>query len=196
MRRWNENVNEAVEKILKNGGVGVLPTDTIYGVVGSALSRVAVERIYALRRRNRGKPMIVLIGSLSDLKKFAVRSTPEVKKVLKKFWPGKTSVILPCASRKFSYLHRGTKTLAFRLPAVALATAGRPAPFDIRKLLRETGPLVAPSANVQGKPPAKTIREARKYFGERVDFYLDAGRLAGRRSSLLSITGDTIKKLR
>ncbi|MBI4094230.1 MAG: threonylcarbamoyl-AMP synthase [Candidatus Liptonbacteria bacterium] len=189
-------MNEAVEKILKNGGVGVLPTDTIYGVVGSALSRVAVERIYALRRRNRGKPMIVLIGSLSDLKKFAVRSTPEVKKVLKKFWPGKTSVILPCASRKFSYLHRGTKTLAFRLPAVALATAGRPAPFDIRKLLRETGPLVAPSANVQGKPPAKTIREARKYFGERVDFYLDAGRLAGRRSSLLSITGDTIKKLR
>ena len=182
----NKMRQEVAQRILKNGGVGVMPTDTIYGLVGSAFSKKAVARIYALRKRDPKKPMIILISSLSDLRKFAVKLAPEIKKILKKFWPGKVSIILPCASKKFSYLHRGTKTLAFRFPRKKA----------LRTLLKKTGPLVATSANVEGKKPASTIREARKYFGSNVDFYLDVGTLAGEPSSLIKVEQGRIAKLR
>lgn len=169
-------------KILKIGGVAVMPTDTIYGIVGSALKRKTVERIYRLRKRNPKKPFIILIASSRDLAKFGIRPDARVKQFLNVIWSGPpsrrassgaVSVIFPCptvASRgggpspaaKFRYLHRGTKALAFRVPQ----------PKVLRALLTKTGPLVAPSANLEGMPPVQNIAEAIRYFGDRVDAYV------------------------
>lgn len=171
-------------------------------MVGSALSKKAVARIYKLRKRNLKKPMIILISSFEDLDIFGIRINRAIKKILKKFWPasakapsfaeasagrsagkpGAISIILPCWSKKFSYLHRGTKSLAFRLPAKKVLV----------NLLKKTGPLVAPSANPEGLPPAKTIKEAKKYFGNRVDFYIDAGKLVSSPSTLIAIKNNQI----
>ncbi len=179
-------------KMLKSGGVGVLPTDTIYGIVGSALSQKTVVKIYRLRKRNPQKPMIILLASAGDLKKFGVATDAKTKNVLARIWPGKVSIILSIAPRqraalkRFRYLHRGTKTLAFRMPK----------PVWLRKLLQKTGPLVAPSANIEGKPPALAIRAARKYFGRNVDFYVDAGRLGSKPSTLIKIEKGNVTVLR
>ena len=179
-------MNESVKTVLKSGGVGVLPTDTLYGLVGQALSRRTVSRIYRLRKRNPKKPMIVLISSRADLKKLGVMVNGQMSKVFKKLWPGKVSIVLPCNTKRFSYLHRGRKTLAFRLPAER----------SLRKLLKLVGPLVAPSANVEGKPPARTISEAKKYFGDNVDFYVTAGRLASKPSTLVALTDKGLAVIR
>ena len=173
-------------RILKKGGIGVLATDTIYGIVGSALSPRVVERIYRLRRRNLKKPMIVLIGSWNDLKKFGIGLTSGVKQQARKYWPGKVSVILPCGLKKFFYLHRGRNTIAFRFPAKK----------SLHVLLKKTGPLVAPSANLEGKPPAKTIEEARKYFGDKIDFYLDEGKIIGKPSRILELRDGNMVAIR
>lgn len=167
----------AVIKILKNGGKGVLATDTIYGLVGSALSKKTVSRIYKLRKRDAKKPMIILIGSLNDLKLFGVKINGKLRKFLNKLWPGKISIILPCPNKKFSYLHMGTKSLAFRLPAKK----------DLIKLLRQTGPLVAPSANISGLPASTSIKEAKKNFGNKIDFYSDEGIIKALPSTLIEI---------
>lgn len=166
-----------VADLLARGAVGVLPTDTIYGIVGSALMKDAVERIYRLRKRNPEKPMIILISSARDLRLFGIKPVPRAARVLRKIWPGKVSVILPCSSKKFVYLHRGTKTLAFRVPASA----------SLRGLLAKTGPLVAPSANFEGEAPSRTIAEAKRYFGDHVEFYGAAGRTASKPSTLIAI---------
>ncbi len=181
-----KNLN--IVKILVAGGVGVLPTDTIYGIVGSALLPKTVARIYRLRRRDPKKPMIILAASKSAVKQFGVSIDPKGK-ILDRVWPGKVSVILPVsrkAAAKFRYLHRGTNALAFRVPR----------PAWLRALLKKTGPLIAPSANFEGKPPASTIREAKKYFGDKADFYVDHGRLAGEPSALIKITKRDIVTLR
>ncbi len=154
-----------------------MPTDTIYGLVGSALSKKAVARIYRLRRRGLQKPMIILVGSLRQIDLFGIKLDRKTGKILKKYWPGKVSIVLPCRLKKFLYLHRGTKTLAFRLPKNVW----------LQKLLLKTGPLVAPSANFEGAPPAKTTKEAKKYFGEDANFYIDAGKLESLPSTLISI---------
>ena len=163
-----------------------MPTDTIYGLVGLALSKKAVEKIYKVRKRNPKKPLIILISSLNNLKLFGVKLDKKAKKLLRRLWPGKVSVILPAASKKFTYLHRGTKTLAFRLPK----------PQWLRRLLAKTGPLAAPSANPEGLPPAKTIGEAKNYFNGQVDFYVNAGKLETLPSAIISVKNDKIKVIR
>lgn len=172
--------------LLKEGGVAVIPTDTLYGIVGSALLKETVEIIYRLRQRTPSKPTIILISSLKDLKLFNVTVDAKTEKFLEKVWPGPVSVILPCPEEKFSYLHRGTNTLAFRLPDKK----------DLRKLLQKTGPLVAPSANLEGEPPAQTIREAKKYFGDEVQFYVDGGKLSSLPSTLIKIDNGNLGILR
>lgn len=162
---------------LQHGGIGVLPTDTLYGVVGSALSKKAVARIYKVRKRDPKKPLIILIHSLRDPVVFGVSMTSKEKKLLKTVWPGKVSVLLPCAHKRLTYLHRGTHMLAFRVPADGA----------LRALLKKTGPLVAPSANIEGAKPARTIGDALRYFGKNVDFYIDGGRRAGKPSTLVAL---------
>lgn len=172
---------------LKKGGVGILPTDTVYGIVASAFSKRGVERVYRLRKRSSRKAYIILINSLSDLVVFDVRIDKEVRTILRRVWPGKVSVVLPLLQKKqFHYLDRGLGTLAFRLPDD---------PF-LKKLLKKSGPLVAPSANPEGKPPASTIEEAAAYFGSRVDFYIDGGTQTTKPSTLIVFTPNGVKVLR
>lgn len=171
---------------LKNGGVGVIPTDTIYGLVGQALNRQTVERIYRLKQRSPQKPFIILISSASDLEKFDISLDKETQKILEKVWPGEVSVVLECNDRDLEYLHRGTNTLAFRLPDNQ----------ELISILNETGPLVAPSANLEGAPNAKNILEAKKTFGDQVDFYLDKGEKISEPSTLIQITDGKIEILR
>ena len=170
-------MREKVIDLLKKGGVGVLATDTIYGLAGSALAPATVKRIYKLRYRNFRKPMIVLISSLDDLKLFKIKLDKKEREVIAKLWPGKVSIILNCPYPEFRDLHRGTNTVAFRFPKK----------IDLVDLISKTGPLMAPSANPEGKEPAKTIEEARVYFGDQVDFYLDEGRVLGLPSTLVAI---------
>lgn len=92
--------NKKVIEILKAGGVGVIPTDTLYGIIGLAKNKETVERIYQLRQRNPHKPFIILISSLNDLKKFNLSLSKVVLSFLSKIWPEKISVALPCKDKK------------------------------------------------------------------------------------------------
>jgi L-threonylcarbamoyladenylate synthase len=171
---------------LKEGKVAVIPTDTIYGIVGSALDESLVNRIYDIRKRAPEKPCIILIGDMMELEKFSVNLSAKQKEKIKEYWPFAfaqdlrpvpTSMVLDCPGEKFAYLHRGTETLAFRIPPQE----------ELRSLLKETGPLIAPSANPEGLPPAKNIEEARNYFGDAVDFYADGGEIEGKASRVIRL---------
>ncbi|MES2416083.1 MAG: L-threonylcarbamoyladenylate synthase [Patescibacteria group bacterium] len=169
-------IDKKIITILQNDGVGILPTDTLYGVVASAYSKKAVERIYKIKGRDENKPFIILISSIKDLEKFGVVEHPMLGK-----WPAKTSIILhhtnKTTSKKFNYLNRGTGALAFRLPKKK----------SLREFLKKTGPLVAPSANPQGIAPAENINQAKNYFEDKMDFYVAGGTLKSAPSTLLRI---------
>lgn len=175
-------------KQINEGGIGVIPTDTIYGLVGSALIPEVVEKIYHLRKRASDKPFIILISSINDLEKFGVQLTQQQKDFLTNHWPNPLSVVLSVVGEKWKYLHRGTNSLAFRMPKDE----------ELLELLKEVGPLVAPSANIEGEKPAETIEDAKAYFGNFVDFYreaassayIDRGKLVGEPSTLISLNTD------
>ncbi len=172
--------NENLIKILRKDGVAVMPTDTIYGIVGRAENPDTVERIYKARKRNPDRPCIILIGTEAELPKFSVSLSESQKNKLEEYWPGPVSIILDCPEDKFMYLHRGTKTLAFRLPSEK----------GLRELLLKTGPLVAPSANPEGLPSAENTDQAKKYFGSEVDLYIQGEIKGGKASKIIKLHND------
>ena len=150
-----------IARILAAGGIGVLRTDTLYGVVASAGNEAAVQRVYELKGRDDHKSPIVLID---DSKQMYDEISARHAAFIQTVWPGPVSIIVP-AQVAPGWIQRGNGSVAYRLPKN----------HQLQTLLRATGPLIAPSANPQGMQPAMTIQEAIEYFGDRVDFYVDQG---------------------
>ncbi|MFZ2187689.1 MAG: L-threonylcarbamoyladenylate synthase [Candidatus Moraniibacteriota bacterium] len=171
---------------LQSGNLAVIPTDTLYGIVCQARRAEAVERLYHVRGRDEGKPCILLLADMSGLQEFGITLCEADKRALEKVWPGKVSVIFDCPEEKWAYLHRGTKTIAFRVPLDA----------ELRSLLRSTGPLLAPSVNLQGKAPAHIIQEAKNSFGDRVTVYVDGGYRGGLPSTVARLHDGVWETLR
>ena len=159
----NALYTEELVQVLGGGGVAVIPTDTIYGIVALASDVGAVERIFTLKKRSPNKPVIILCASADDLERFNV--SKQLRDAAEEYWPGPVSIKLDSREEKFEHLQRTTDTLAFRVPGIK----------DLRELLEKTGPLVAPSANHEGHPPARSMSEARAYFGKSVECYIDGG---------------------
>ncbi len=176
---------QIIDRIVK-GEIGIVPTDTIYGVICDAMNPVAVEKVYAICERDTKKPFIITIARTTDLDLFGIALGKSDKEIIKNFWPGEVSVVFGCKSEKFRYLHRGGRSIAFRLPREK----------RFLEFLKKTGPLVATSANPQGKPQADSMEEAKTYFGDKVDFYVDGGKIANKTSTLISISNGKVKVLR
>lgn len=168
---------EKSKETLEKGGVIVLPTDTLYGIIAKATKKDAVERIYNIKGRNTSKPFIVLINSYKQFADFGIILNNYQKEFLKKVWPGQVSVILPCLLKKFEYLHRGEYSIAFRM----IGKRNR----NLYKLINFVGPVVAPSVNPEGEASAINIKQAKKYFGNKIDFYINAGERMSEPSTLV-----------
>jgi L-threonylcarbamoyladenylate synthase len=178
MRHFTSLADPKLIRSLMGGGVVVIPTDTVYGIVARAGDKIAVERMYRLRGRNPEKPCIMLVADTWQIKDTTYFSD-EYKHLADKYWPGPLSLVCKVSNKTPEYLHRGTHTLAYRVPNSP----------ELRALLRETGPLLAPSANPQDEPTATTITEAQDYFADDVDGYVDDGTLEGRApSTVVTIT--------
>ncbi len=182
MIKIEKDFDKAVE-IIKKGGVIVAPTDTLYGLLADALNEKAVERVYSLKRRSSKKPFIILIPSTDYLSMFSIKPSSIEKKLLEK--KGIT-VVIDVKDNRFNYLHRGKNSLAFRIPDY------EPLIQFMKKVKK---PLVAPSANPEGKTPPKDIKKAVEYFGDKVDLYIDGGERKGLPSTIVKVNSD-IKILR
>lgn len=181
---YTDGLNDSIVSLLVDGGIGILRTDTLYGIVARADNEAAVERVYAVKGRTPTKPPIILVASMDQLLGEYNKTT---HRRLEELWPGKRSIILPAPNAP-KWLVRSGGTLAYRMPD----------DDTLRELLKQTGPLIAPSANREGLPPAMSIHEAVAYFGEKVDFYADSGVVTDDTpSQLLRLQPDgTIERLR
>ena len=178
--------NQNLITSLKKGELSIFPTDTLYGIHTPALDKKSVENVYKVRNRTPKKPFIILIGSIDQLKLFKIDVDNKTIEILKKYWPGKVSIILPCPHQEFEYLHRGTNSLAFRFPNKK----------ELTDLILSTGPLISTSANPEGMPYAKTIEEAKKYFGDKITNYIDQGEIDSLPSTVIKIQNGEIEILR
>lgn len=175
--------NDAAEDLLKPGTVGVLPTDTVYGLVARAADQTAVERLYQLKSRE-NKPGTLIAANIDQLVELGIKR--RYLTAVSQYWPGAVSVVVPCEP-DLSYLHQSKYSLAVRIPDHV----------ELQHLLGQTGPLITSSANDPGEPTAVTVAEAQAYFGNQVDFYVDGGDLSHHQpSTVIRIVDDAIEVLR
>lgn len=178
------DLNSAVAALLKPGSIGVIPTDTVYGVVARAEDRGAASRLYELKKRE-GKPGTLIAQSIDQLVELGLKR--RYLTAVEQYWPGPISVVVPCADPELAYLHQGKMSLAVRIPQH----------LGLLGVLEKTGPLVTSSANIPGEQPAQTVEEAHNYFTDAVDFYVDGGNLSGHQpSTIIRIVDDAIEVLR
>jgi L-threonylcarbamoyladenylate synthase len=180
---FTDKFDDNLVKLIKNGSVGLLPTDTIYGLSALALNKEAVERIHKLKGRDGNKPLIVLIANIEQLKELGLEM--EQAELVKKYWPGSLSLEFDASSAP-TWLHRGGFFFAVRMPNKQ----------KLRDLIVKTGPVVSTSANLHGGIPANSPNEAEVIFGYDLDFYVDAGELVGQPSTLVKIENSKLKVIR
>lgn len=177
MRIFHSLTDPELITMLHAGAVGVLPTDTLYGIVGRASSPVAVERLYSLKHRER-KPGTTIAASSEQLIELGVEA--QIVDQVAKYWPAPLSIVLPLPEH-LHYLHQGVGESPFRVVADE----------HLQILLQQTGPLVTSSANQPGEQPARNVAEAQAYFGDTIDFYVDGGDIGDRAPSTIARLSDS-----
>lgn len=193
----NQQKKDEITHILNSGGLVVMPADTIYGIFASARSKPAIEKLYRLRGRDTNKPCIILCADISQIRSYIKPLSSTKKSEVISFLHSKecknmpTTFILKC-KKNLTHLDRGTGTLAFRIPSKKTKRSR-----GLLSILKKTGPLLAPSANLAGEKPAQTIRQAKKYFAQEVELYVAHGKkLESNPSQIYDLTKSKIKKLR
>lgn len=150
--------------LLQSGQVVAVPTETVYGLAACMNHPSAIERIFELKKRPRSNPLIIHVADWHDIRHYVTHFPPDFEKLAQACWPGSLTCILPVHSEVPSVVRAGLPTAGFRVPDLLLT----------RKLIKETGALIMPSANLSGSPSSTRPEHVEKDFG--VNFpVLDGG---------------------
>ena len=136
-------------RLLRGGGVVAFPTDTVYGLGADASDEIAQKRIFVIKSRPVGMPLILMAAAESQLEGW-VHIDTRAAEIIRRWWPGPLTVILHAT---------GGRTMGVRIPQNEVAL----------ELLRASGPLMTTSANLHGKEPAMTAGEASELSGLAAD---------------------------
>jgi len=178
-------VAAAAARVVRSGGMIVYPTDTLYGLGVGALDPRGLWKIMRAKGRGPDVPMSIAVASIDDIGKFA-EMDDGAREMVETYLPGPATVLLK--ARKWL-----KPPLVSKLGTVGLRVPDHP---GCRRLLRACGPLTATSANVRGREPARTARDAWLQLRGKVDLYLDSGKLDRLPSTIIDLTGSGIKVIR
>lgn len=163
------SITKAVQ-IIKAGGVVAFPTETYYGLAVDPDNETALRKLYRLKQRLSGKPLLVLIENSTDIYSVA-RDVPDLfKPLMDKYWPGPLTLVFSAKKSLSPILTGNSDTVGVRVSSHPIAGA----------LVRATGkPVTATSANLSGQSPARSAEDVYNIFGDSVDFILDGGEAGG-----------------
>jgi L-threonylcarbamoyladenylate synthase len=171
---------ERMRRVLGENGLIALPTESFYGLAVDPFNEQALEKLWQVKGRSKGKPVLVLIGEGSQLNPFVRNIPPAATVLMNAFWPGPLTIVFPAARGLSDAVTAGTRSVGIRF------SAWQP----LCELLQQVGPLTGTSANREGMPPPTTAKEVRHYFGDALDLIVDAGPTpGGRPSTVIDVQG-------
>lgn len=168
---WQENIDENelnnCINVIKNGGIVIFPTETVYGIGASAYNEESVRKIYEIKNRPDEKPLSILVGDINEIENYAIISDELERKIINNFMPGPITIVLKKRPGIFDYVSSGKDTIGVRIPDNKII-------LTVLKKLKL--PIVAPSANISGKPSGIILQEILKDFDNKVDICIDGGK--------------------
>ncbi len=174
-------VIDKATRVICSGGVVLYPSDTIYGLGCDPFNRAAVKRIYALKLRDAGKGVLLLVPNRLWADRLAVEIPPVANHLMERYWPGPLTLLFRPRSSVPSILVGGGERIGVRCPDN---------PFLQAWLDSWCKPIVSTSANRSGIPAPETMEDLRDLFYDRVDLFLEAGEPTARApSTVVDIVG-------
>ena len=164
----NKNYNKlnTAATIIKNSGLVLFPTETVYGIGANGLDEKAVAKIFTAKGRKQDNPLILHISNLDMLKQITTNINEIEQKLIDEFWPGPFTLILNRTNVVPDIVTGGLNTVGVRMPSGIIA----------KNLIELSGvPIAAPSANISGKPSGTNITDIFDELKDKVDYIIDGG---------------------
>ena len=178
----------AAAKILREGGLVGIPTETVYGLAANGLDEGAVKRIFEAKGRPQDNPLILHLAGAQWLPRYCAEVPPLAYVLARKFWPGPLTMILKRKPEVPDVITAGLDTVAVRCPNHPVTLA----------IIREAGvPIAAPSANTSGRPSCTTAQDVMEDMDGKIQCMVDGGPCTvGVESTILDLTCDPPRLLR
>ena len=173
---------------LRRGEIIVFPTETLYGLGADALSEAAVDAVFRIKGRDPNTPIPVLVSDEAMVDRLVATIPPIAKQLMQRFWPGPLTLVLPARANIPKPLLNAANGIGIRISSQPIAV----------ELVQTFGaPVTATSANPSGAEPARTVAQARNYFTEGVNVFIDGGTLASKTGSTVAeVQGDKLRIVR
>jgi tRNA threonylcarbamoyl adenosine modification protein (Sua5/YciO/YrdC/YwlC family) len=178
-------IRRAVE-ILKNGGIIIYPTDTVYGMGCDLFNKKGIEKIYEIQRRDRKQPLSFICSDLKDISHYA-RVSDDAYKIMKRLLPGPYTFILEASRIVPKIILPKRQTTGIRIPDNKICQA----------LIAEMGsPIISTSVKDEDGELLSDPRIIEELFGKRVDLIIDGGILVATPSSVVSLLAEGVEVIR
>ena len=183
----NESISFA-GKLLRNGELVGIPTETVYGLAANALDGKAVEKIFRAKDRPMDNPLIVHICDASQVDNLVTEFSEKARALAEHFWPGALTIIMPCSDKVPVQVTAGLKTVAVRFPSHKTA----------QDIIRSANvPLAAPSANLSGSPSPTNAQYVYNDMNGKIPLIIDGGESnVGVESTVITLATETPTLLR
>lgn len=173
--------------ILKNDGLAVIPTDTVYGLVGDATNEEVINKIFDLKQREKEKPLLILISNLDMLNHYVENISKIELKIINHFWPGPLTIIFANKKNLSDTLTSGKKEIAIRMPNNR----------DLLDLINKLNkPIIATSANIAHKKTITSIDLLEDSIKNNIDYIYDGGYLEDIPSTIIKVSDNKVDIIR
>lgn len=172
---------------LKDGKLVIMPTDTIYGIIGDATNEDVINKVYEVKERPHDKPLLILVSNFTMLHELVTEIPKETEKIIKKFWPGPLTILFKKSSKVSDSLTANSSLVAIRMP-------------NDKRLLNIMNhlnrPLISTSANISSHDAITNPNQLEEKMKEKIDLIVDEGTVNNEASTLITIVNGKIEILR
>ncbi len=176
-----------ISNVIKDGGIVVIPTDTVYGIVADGTNEEVIRRTYEIKKRDYSKPMILLVSSYEMLEEYVGDISELEKDLMNDYWPGELTILLKRKDNVLDVVTNGGDLVGVRIPNNK----------DLLKLIDEVGkPLISTSANVSSKDTITNISKLEKSIVDNVQYIYDGGDVDNKASTIVRVIDDVVVILR
>lgn len=180
------NINEIVD-VIKAKQLAIVPTDTVYGIIGDALDEAVIHKVYEAKKRDYSKPLILMVSDISMLKKYVLEINDLEQRLIERFWPGKLTILFKKNELISDLITSGSDLVGIRFP-------DNKELVDVIKKLDK--PLISTSCNISTRDVITNVILIEKELLDKISYVYDCGEMSDVSSTIVQVVDNKINILR
>ena len=174
-------------EVINNGNIAVVPTDTVYGIIGDATNIDVIHKVYEVKKRDYSKPLILMVSSIDMLEKYVLEVNDIEKKLIDRYWPGKLTILFKKNNNIDDLITSGSNLVGIRYPDNK----------ELNELMDKLNkPLISTSCNISSKEVITSIDMLEEDISKHVSYVYDGGILSDTSSTIARVNDGKIEIIR